>query len=153
MPDTIITFSGTYRFLSNFYPSPITYNGLLYPTVEHAYQAAKTDDFELKRGIAQLVNPATAKKIGQMVPLREDWETVKIDVMRTCLALKFAPDFTSVTKHLMATYPMDLVEGNTWHDNFWGDCHCTRCASLPGLNWLGQLLMERREQLWRTTWH
>lgn len=37
-------FSGKYRVLSNFYPSKIVYEGRVYPTVENAYQAAKTMD-------------------------------------------------------------------------------------------------------------
>jgi ribA/ribD-fused uncharacterized protein len=87
----ITAFTGFYRILSNFYPAPVTYGGIRFPTTEHAYQAAKTWDDELRRGIADLRNPATAKRIGRIIPLREDWEAVKIDVMRDVLALKFQP--------------------------------------------------------------
>ena len=37
----ITRFHGEYRFLSNFYPVKVEYDGVQYPTVEHAYQAAK----------------------------------------------------------------------------------------------------------------
>ena len=40
-------FDGKFRFLSNFYPSPIFYDGILYPTVEHAFQAAKTVNYSV----------------------------------------------------------------------------------------------------------
>lgn len=54
---------------------------------------------------------------------------------------------------LVATHPKDLIEGNDWHDNYWGDCyrgdeHCTG----PGENMLGVLLMELRDEL-RTHQH
>ena len=40
-----------------------------------------------------------------------------------------------------------LIEGNTWHDNYWGDCSCNRCKSKSGENMLGILLMELRDKL------
>ncbi len=42
MGNEISSFSGDFRFLSNFSHSPITVDGKEYLTVEHAYQAAKT---------------------------------------------------------------------------------------------------------------
>lgn len=43
----IFTFAGPYRFLSNFYPAPFVWDDILWPTSEHAYQAAKTLDKKL----------------------------------------------------------------------------------------------------------
>lgn len=37
-------FSGEYRFLSNFYLAEVELDGEVYPTVEHAFQAAKSPD-------------------------------------------------------------------------------------------------------------
>jgi len=37
----IDSFKGDFRFLSNFYPVNVDYEGIMYPTVEHAYVAAK----------------------------------------------------------------------------------------------------------------
>jgi predicted NAD-dependent protein-ADP-ribosyltransferase YbiA (DUF1768 family) len=58
---------------------------------------------------------------------------------------------TSVTsaranRAVTATHPHRLVEGNTWHDPFWGDCHCGRCPA-DGENMLGGVLMELRDTL------
>ncbi len=47
---------------------------------------------------------------------------------------------------LVSTHPHQLVEGNTWHDQFWGDCHCGRCPG-DGENMLGVALMELRAKL------
>jgi ribA/ribD-fused uncharacterized protein len=143
----INSFRNEYHFLSNFYPLHIKYEGLIYYSVEHAYQAAKTLDPELRIGMSQLCSAATAKKIGRLLPLRDDWDAVKLTVMRDCLALKF----TTVNfcgNRLMMTTPQELVEGNHWHDNFWGCCSCPKHKD-NGTNWLGILLMERRDALWQ----
>ena len=62
------------------------------------------------------------------------------EVMRGLLARKFAPG-TELAARLLATGDAQLVEGNTWGDRFWGVCRG------QGRNQLGQLLMERRDQL------
>jgi predicted NAD-dependent protein-ADP-ribosyltransferase YbiA (DUF1768 family) len=46
MPGRIDSFRGDHAFLSNFFESPIKFEGDVYPTVEHAFQAAKTFDAE-----------------------------------------------------------------------------------------------------------
>jgi len=134
------------HFLSNFYPVQIQYEGLNYYSVEHAYQAAKTLDPELRIGMSQLCSAATAKKIGRLLPVRDDWDAVKVDVMRACLALKFTM-VNICGARLMATLPHLLIEGNHWHDIFWGQCTCPKHQN-NGDNWLGRLLMERRNALW-----
>ena len=46
---------------------------------------------------------------------------------------------------LLSTKDRELIEGNFWHDNFWGDCSCKKCQDIEGGNRLGKLLMEIRE--------
>lgn len=70
----IDSFRGKYAFLSNFYPSPVELDGYVYPTVEHAYQAAKTEDVDARMSILTADKPATAKALGRGVPLREGWD-------------------------------------------------------------------------------
>ena len=48
---------------------------------------------------------------------------------------------------LLATGDEELVEGNYWHDNEWGNCTCPRCKNIPGKNKLGKLLMQVREEI------
>ena len=137
-------FDGPYAFLSNFYYSPISYEGVEYPTVEHAFQAAKVLDMTKRFEIANLPTPGAAKRVGRQVDLRKDWEEVKIDVMRECLKEKFKnPELFAA---LVATGDEELVEGNYWHDNFWGVCSCER-SNGQGQNHLGKLLMELRTEL------
>lgn len=138
MTEPITSFSGEYRWLSNFAPSLVVFDGVVYPTIEHAYQAAKTqpslrDPF--KHG-----TPGQAKRLGQKVTIRADWEQVKVSIMRSLIERKFMPH-TTLGDKLVATGMADLVEGNTWGDRFWGVCGGT------GRNWLGTLLMERRSFL------
>jgi ribA/ribD-fused uncharacterized protein len=137
-------FDGPYAFLSNFYHSPIVYEGLEYPTVEHAFQAAKTLKVSERESIAALPTPGAAKRAGRQVALRKDWEEVKIDVMRECLKEKFKDPVLFAS--LVATGDEELIEGNYWHDNFWGVCSCER-SNGQGLNQLGKLLMELRAEL------
>lgn len=142
-------FNGQNRFLSNFYPCIITYKDIIYPTTEHAYQAAKTTDNNIRKSIAKCPTPGIAKRLGRGVNIRPDWEAIKEEVMLSLLRLKFKSG-TYLAYRLVHTYPRDLIEGNTWHDNIWGDCGCYKCKNIVGQNLLGNLLMQVRDEL-RTT--
>lgn len=134
-------FEGKYAFLSNFYESPFEYEGVVYPTNEHFFQAMKTLDLEERKKIAAAKTPRKAKRLGRKVSLRPDWEEVKVGVMSLGLSLKFA--IPELREALLATGDAELEEGNTWHDNIWGVCCCNECRC-KGKNLLGNLLMTRR---------
>lgn len=136
-------FREKYAFLSNFHPSQVGMDGLIYPTVEHAYQAAKTLNPGLRTAIRTAGTPGYAKQMGRAVKLREDWESVKLDVMLDLLRRKFSHD--DFRKQLLATGDATLIEGNDWGDHFWGmsGYHPNR----KGLNHLGRLLMQVRSEL------
>lgn len=141
-------FDGEFAFLSNFYPSPIPISDgvdtFTAPTVEHYFQASKTPSMEEFLDILSASTPGQSKRLGRKCMLVPDWEEVKDRVMYEALRLKFSdPD---LKEKLLATEDAWLVEGNTWHDNYWGSCHCDRCGS-HGRNKLGQLLMQLREEL------
>ena len=135
----IDSFRGEYRFLSNFYPAAVELYGETYPTVEHAYQAAKTNDPAARERIRWAQRPGDAKRLGQSVQIRSDWESVKVDVMRGLLVKKFSD--RRLADMLLKTGDEELVEGNYWGDRFWGVC------GGDGDNWLGRLLMEVRREL------
>ena len=143
----IDSFGGEYRFLSNFYPSPVRWGGIDYPTVEHAFQAQKTEIEATRLRIADLPLAKDAKKAGRQLPLPPNWSVRRIIVMSLLLRQKFAPG-SPLAGRLLATGDEELVEGNWWHDNFWGDCRCGRPECLePGQNELGKALMTIREDL------
>jgi hypothetical protein len=85
-----------------------------------------------------------AKGLGNTVPLRDDWDRIKDSVMWDLLKVKFhTPELRS---KLMLTKPHELVEGNDWHDLYWGKCSCA-VHHLEGQNKLGIFLMQVRDQL------
>lgn len=136
-------FAGERSFLSNFYPTYVTYDRILFPTVEHAYQACKTLDEADRYRIAALATPDQAKAAGRRVKLRSDWDEIKLDIMYGLLCQKFAPN-SVLGRKLVATGNEELIEWNIWHDNYWGIDIRTQGK---GQNHLGKLLMRRREEL------
>ena len=137
----ITNFDGPFRFLSNFYPSLVSLGNERYPTVEHAYQAAKTLDRDGRRYIRFAPTPLEAKRRGRKLVLRDHWDDIKLAVMKDLLEKKFSVG--PLRTKLLETLDADLVEGNTWHDYYWGVCN------RKGENHLGKLLMEVREGLRR----
>lgn len=132
-------FEGEHAFLSNFHPGGPN-------TVEHGFQANKTLDSGWFNRILAAPTPGKAKRLGRKAPLRPDWENVKVPVMLDLLRVKFS--VPALRERLLATGNAELIEGNTWHDNFWGDCTCGRpeCQE-PGNNTLGDLLMQVRAEI------
>lgn len=131
-------FRGRLAFLSNFYPATVRLDHQFYPTVEHAYQAAKSIDGDHRRRVLEVSTPAVAKQLGQRCVLRPDWsDALRVEVMRNPLDHKFAAG-TPLAVQLLATGAEPLVESNPWGDTFWGVCRGV------GRNQLGLLLMERR---------
>lgn len=130
-----------YDFLSNFYKSTIRFEGELYPTVEHAYQASKTVDLKLREIIKRAKDPLEAKKLGRGLQLREDWPKIKVLIMKSLIREKFQNPFLG---HLLVkTGSAKLIMNNKFNDRFWGVCRGT------GENWLGKILEEVREDLRR----
>jgi len=138
----ISEFKSEYRFLSNFYPCNIELDGKLWTSTEHYYAAMKNSDPAYQEGVRNLSSPAQAKKAGQLVVIREDWEQVKQDVMLKALRAKFAPGSDLAVKLLATGYKI-LQEGNRWNDMYWGVCLNTGV----GQNHLGKLLMQVRTEL------
>jgi ribA/ribD-fused uncharacterized protein len=139
-------FDGRYGFLSNFYPSPLVLPrwhpavGEVAPTVEHAFQAAKTEDVAQARLIVHASSPDVAKRLGRRVTLRAGWDQGRDAIMESLLRVKFAPG-SELAVALLDTGEAELIEGNTWNDRYWGVCQGL------GENRLGKLLMAIRSEL------
>ena len=148
IPQKIDCFDGEYAFLSNFYPSQVEEDGgyhIVYPTIEHYFQAMKTKDEALRRKIAAAETPGKAKRLGRKLSLRADWEQIKDQVMYYAIKGKF--EYPELREKLLATGDAVLEEGNTWHDNYWGNCHCEQCKDIAGKNTLGRILMLVRKEI------
>lgn len=137
MTKPIDSFSGEYRFLSNFWMAPITFNEIDWPSVEHLYQAAKSLNQNDCLTIWKCKTPGQAKRAGQKITIRNDWDKVKLDAMTQFVTAKFEQN-PQLMEKLLATGNAELIEGNTWGDTYWGVCKSV------GTNHLGKILMAIR---------
>lgn len=145
MDNIIDVFDGRYAFLSNFYEHPFMFDGKVYLTAEHAFQAMKATNEYDRQLIANAKTPGQAKRLGRKIRLREDWEQVKEIYMLDIVRAKFADP--ELGQRLINTTPSYLIEGTTWHDNTWGNCTCERCKNIEGKNYLGKILMSVRQDI------
>lgn len=134
----ISEFKGEYSFLNNYYLHEINYDGIIYPTNEHAFQAAKTLDLKTRIEISNCATPGQAKEMGNKITLRKDWEEIKSDVMEELCRLKFADPY--LKNKLISTQYCYLIEGNHWGDKCWG------MVNGEGENRLGKILMKLRDE-------
>ncbi len=144
-PTTIDQFVGDYHFLSNFHFADVELDGLVYSTVEHAYQAAKSNDPAVREAVRKAWQPGIAKAMGRRIDVPSSWWTRRVSVMHTLVTRKF--QHAHLRAQLDATGRAVLIEGNWWNDTYWGVCRGT------GENWLGRILMSVRdgvplEQVW-----
>lgn len=137
--ECIDAFNGDYDFLSNFYPVDIVYDGCHYRSTEAAFQAAKCAN-PADRVPFESMTPGAAKRAGRKVALRPNWDSIKDNVMYELLITKFFNN-PALGAMLVATKNATLIEGNNWHDHYWGVCDG------EGQNHLGKLLMRVRENL------
>jgi ribA/ribD-fused uncharacterized protein len=143
--EPIKEFRYEYLFLSNFSRCPVSYKGIVFPTSEHAYQWAKCETDEDRKKILECVTPSQVKALGHKIPCDiKKWDKNKVAVMEEILLQKFSGTLKS---RLLETGDAELIEGNYWHDNYWGQCYCAKCKKNVGLNHLGKTLMRVREYL------
>jgi len=146
-----------FGFMSHFEPSPIEMDGVIWPTVEHYFQAQRSLDPEYVAAIRSARTPGAAKQLAadpdpsrvaaqkswfsrmKRAP-RSDWADVRLDVMRRADLAKYMQN-PALAKRLLATGDAELVEDSPF-DDFWGAGHRG-----DGRNWAGRILMEVRRQL------
>lgn len=134
-------FEGEYAFLNNFYTLYVSYQGGLYPSIGHAFAAAKTDDMYKRMRIATAVSAREVLAIEQKLPQLDYW-TQEFQVQTMCELLKQKFTVPALRKLLQDTAPQELIYGNS-PDEFWGIDERTGA----GANKLGELLMDIRAHL------
>jgi ribA/ribD-fused uncharacterized protein len=134
--------SDPFGCFSNFAPYPVSIDGNVWPTTEHYFQSQKFVDEEYREEIRLTESPMIAARIGRdrSRPLRPDWESVKVAIMREAIRAKFA-QHGDIRDILLSTGNANLVE-HTKNDAYWGDG-----GDGSGRNMLGQILMEVRQEL------
>lgn len=128
-------------FLSNSYPSVISFEGLLYPTVQHAYEASKTNDLEIRELIRKCKTVSGAKKLSRSITVQKEWVESKVQIMKNLIREKFQNPF--LRHMLLLTNDLKLIHENNSNDKFWGVLKNKK----EGENWLGKILEEVREEM------
>lgn len=128
-------------FLSNMSPSPITIDGITYPSVENAFHAMKTVDPAERLKLSKM-SSFDARQSGRRVALEggvEGWNARRVPTMLQLLRIKFTDP--ELRKKLLATGDAYLEEGLPAKDTFWG------VVDGRGENMLGKLLMQVRDEV------
>ncbi len=133
-----------YGEFSNFSKYGVELDGEWWPTTEHYFQAQKFEDTEYRTKIR---TAATAKQTAELgssrqVPIRQDWEEAKDEIMHKAVLKKFQT-YASLKELLISTGDEEIVE-NAPGDYYWG---CGKDGT--GQNKLGQILMRVRQELGR----
>ncbi len=137
----IFFYENEFYVFSNFSSFAIEWKGKLYMTSEHAYHSEKFEDEELKEKILNARSAHEALKLAEANKdkYREDWEEIKLDVMKEILRTK-VEQHPYVKKKLLESGNRELIE-DSWRDPFWG-----WGPNKDGENHLGKLWMEVREE-------
>lgn len=123
--------------------------GVTVLTTEALYQACRYPHLpDLQRTIIEEKSPMAAKmksKPHRAGDSRADWDQVRVKIMRWCLRVKLATHWNDFSRLLLATRDKPIVEQSA-KDDFWG-AKVVDGATLKGMNVLGRLLMELREEV------
>lgn len=126
---------------------PLRVNGVDIRTTEALYQACRFPHLpEIQEKILEQKSPMLVKMISNTnkKKSREDWDNVRLKVMKWCINIKLAQNFVSFGVALHETGLKNIVE-NSAKDNFWGAIPNEDETIFTGKNALGRLLMDLRQ--------
>jgi ribA/ribD-fused uncharacterized protein len=140
--EPVLFYEGEFYPLSNFSSFTLEWKGYLWPTSEHAYHSEKFEDDEIITLLKQTKSTHDALVLAKnnMDKHRPDWMEIRVRVMKDILRAKVA-QHPYAKKKLLDTGDREIIE-NSWRDDFWG-----WGPNKDGLNQLGKLWMEIREEL------
>jgi predicted NAD-dependent protein-ADP-ribosyltransferase YbiA (DUF1768 family) len=127
-----------YRYLENGFRAKIEVEGLVCPTITHAYWALSTDDLQVRSRILRVRSPRDARKLGIDAPRLPGWPAIRLNVMTTLVRAKFH-QHPKLAKRLRETGHARLVDNDDLWSAYWGNYH--------GRNWLGRILELVRAEL------
>lgn len=138
----ITSFTGPYAFMSNFEPCSFRMYNITFPSSEYAYQWHKLIHQGDREALLKCPTPGRAMRFAQHCEIVTGWDELRTGVMLGVLLEKFW-QHPELREKLNATKGQRLIEGNKWHDRFWGmeleDGHWV------GENHLGRILMIIRD--------
>jgi len=135
-----------YGAFSNLFRRPFEFEGITFPTSEHAYQAGKARKPEVRDWLLAAPSPALVAMAAHGLyswDIREDWAKIKFERMKRVLTAKFT-QHDDLRELLLSTGQARLVESATVDNavnRLWGE------VNGKGQNKLGELLMEVRAEL------
>jgi len=140
----VFFFAGDNEFacFSNFYPSKIVVNEKEWLTVEHYFQAMKSTSESDQESVRAASTPGRAKRMGRSLPLREDWDKIKTEVMMKGLRAKFK--LSPFRETLLKSGDRFIYEDSPY-DNVWGTGVLKSEGN--GQNLLGKMLMALRAEI------
>jgi ribA/ribD-fused uncharacterized protein len=149
LTDPITSFTGEYRFLSNFDEHPFVFRNYEVPTGEHGFVLGKlgylldhTKMRTLERDLFSNPDPQHARNLGRRIKINSaEWDKHSAQWMREVVHFKFN-GIDGYAGKLINTGAALLVEGNTWGDKIWGRTKID--GRWVGKNLLGAILMEER---------
>ena len=144
MDTQISEFTGKYEFLSNEFLAPVCFENQIYPSVAHAFQAARTSDTDLRSSIAKCADFQALYTLCEEMDNPADWQKQRLFVMERLIRDKFRRNrelqrrlLETGSKALINTYTDATVASNL----FWG------LVGPKGQNHVGNLLMKTRKDI------
>lgn len=135
-----------YGALSNLYKREIEFEGEVFPTAEHAYQAGKARKPAVREWLMAAPSPSLLAMAAHGLyvwDITSDWSKIKFERMKRILVAKFT-QHNDLQALLLGTGNARLVESATVDNavnRLWGEVNGL------GQNKLGELLMEVRTEL------
>lgn len=135
-----------YGAFSNLYRRDVAFEGEVFATSEHAYQAGKARKPAVRKWLMEAPSPALLAMAAHGLyywDVAPGWSTMKFDRMRSVLRAKFT-QHEDLRLLLLSTGDARLVESATVDNDvnrLWGEVNGS------GRNMLGLMLMELREEL------
>jgi len=135
----IAGFVAEYRWLSNYFPCRVEWEGRVYGSAEAAYHSGKYPATD--RDVFTRLGADPARKLSRVKPYDSaGWEARKVTTMRAVIWAKFSQN-PELAKKLVATGDRYLEETNWWGDKIWG------VYRGEGQNLLGKIIMDARARL------
>lgn len=135
-----------YGAFSNLHRRSVVFEGVTYPTSEHAYQAGKPRKDSVREWLMAAPSPALLAMAAHGLyvwDINPDWSKIKFERMKNILRAKFT-QHSDLQELLLSTGTRRLVEAATVDNavnRLWGE------VNGKGKNKLGELLMEVRAEL------
>jgi ribA/ribD-fused uncharacterized protein len=129
---------------------PLCVNGIEIKTTEALYQACRFPHLpDLQMKIIEQKSPMMVKMISNSnkSKSRNDWDSIRIKIMKWCLSVKLAQNFIQFGTTLNETGLNEIVE-NSAKDNFWGAIPNKDETVFTGINALGRLIMDLRKSFY-----